>query len=145
MPFKARFTPHPLSLHYENRRRVNGRKIPQLIGCTQLHSLRLPAADINGFGPSPNVGTIAFDTKQELLWVGDCHVGFSQQDRLYVADLGSMFSRATSHRLPALSLNVIRLSRPTMRPRGRCCNSCSMTMAFSRLRPGVFISCFDVL
>ena len=44
--------------------------IPEL----KLHSLRLPTSDVNGFGPSPNIGTIAFDSHIELLWVGDCHV-----------------------------------------------------------------------
>ena len=43
----------------------------------KLHSLRLPTSDANGFGPSPNIGTIAFDTHLELLWVGDCHVSSS--------------------------------------------------------------------
>ena len=40
----------------------------------KLQSLRLPTSDVAGYGPSPNVGTIAFDTHIELLWVGDCHV-----------------------------------------------------------------------
>ena len=43
----------------------------------KLHSLRLPTSDVNGFGPSPNIGTIAFDTHIELLWVGDCHVSLN--------------------------------------------------------------------
>ena len=36
--------------------------------------VQLASPNIAQFGPMPNIGTLAFDTQQDLLWVGDNHV-----------------------------------------------------------------------
>ena len=38
---------------------------------SQVHQIQLPSPNIAQYGPIPNIGTIAFDTQQDLLWVGD--------------------------------------------------------------------------
>ena len=40
----------------------------------KVQQIQLPLTQDNQFGPIPNIATIAFDTQQELLWVGDIHV-----------------------------------------------------------------------
>ena len=40
----------------------------------KVQQIQLPLTEDNQFGPIPNIATIAFDTQQELLWVGDIHV-----------------------------------------------------------------------
>ena len=48
----------------------------------QVHSIQLPTSDCGNFGPSTTVTALAFDTQQELLWIGDNHVrSASQLDR----------------------------------------------------------------
>ncbi|KAL9129564.1 MAG: hypothetical protein Q9217_002020 [Psora testacea] len=39
----------------------------------QIQQLQLPASDADGYGPAPNIGVLAFDNHEELLWVGDYH------------------------------------------------------------------------
>ena len=40
----------------------------------QVHQIHLPPTQDDQFGPIANIGTIAFDTHEELLWVGNMHV-----------------------------------------------------------------------
>ena len=40
----------------------------------QVHQIHLPPTQDDQFGPIANIGTIAFDTHEELLWVGNIHV-----------------------------------------------------------------------
>ena len=44
-----------------------------LIPALQLHSIQLPASKSAGIETTASVGAIAFDTFQELLWIGDGH------------------------------------------------------------------------
>ena len=40
----------------------------------QVHQIQLSSPNAAQYGPVPNIGTIAFDTHQELLWVGEYFV-----------------------------------------------------------------------
>ena len=40
----------------------------------QVHQIQLSSPNAAQYGPVPNIGTIAFDTQQELLWVGEYFV-----------------------------------------------------------------------
>ncbi|KAL9099961.1 MAG: hypothetical protein Q9163_004602 [Psora crenata] len=39
----------------------------------EIRQLQLPASDVDGYGPAPNIGALSFDTHEELLWIGDYH------------------------------------------------------------------------
>lgn len=51
----------------------------------QVHSYQLPGPSVDQFTSVSNIGTIAFDTHEELLWVGDNSVRSPIITRLLLA------------------------------------------------------------
>ncbi len=49
---------------------------PGLTFPTQIYQVQLPSPNVAQYGPIPNIGTLTFDTHQELLWVGDNFVRY---------------------------------------------------------------------
>ena len=47
---------------------------PDSIPIPQVFHVQFASPDIAQFGPVPNIGTIAFDTQQDILWVGNNYV-----------------------------------------------------------------------
>ncbi len=50
------------------------RNMPILTEEYQVHHIQLPSPSVNQYTSISNVGTIAFDTHEELLWIGDNYV-----------------------------------------------------------------------
>ena len=82
----------------------------------QINQVQLPQPN-HHYATIPNITTITFDTRQDLIWVGYSHVSIPNPHTLTGESLIKVFAgpRGLSHRITTINWSCIPLSRHTRR------------------------------